>query len=51
MLKKLILTMFVLTCFQISCADDNLTMLEPSEYDKYLIKEGVIDQNYKIIKL
>lgn len=43
--------MFVLTCFQISCADDNLTMPEPSEYDKYLIKEGVIDQNYKIINM
>ena len=32
-------------------AGDSLTMLEPSEYDKYLIKEGVIDQNYKIINM
>lgn len=32
-------------------ADDSLTILEPSEYDKYLIKEGVIDQNYKIINM
>ncbi len=43
--------MFTLTCFQIGCADDNLPMLEPSEYDKYLIKEGVVDQSYKIINM
>lgn len=43
--------MLISSGIQMIWADDSLTMLEPSEYDKYLIKEGVIDQNYKIINM
>jgi hypothetical protein len=48
-LKKIILCLLAVTQFQVLWADKGEINIKPSELDLILVKEGILDENYKII--
>ncbi len=49
MFKKIILCLLAVTQFQVLWADKGEINIKPSELDLILVKEGILDENYKII--